>query len=205
MLELVIVLAILAISLRLAEPEFATWIANTKIRSFAESMQNTIQFSRSEAVRRNTPVNFQITSTLDNTCSLTTSGKYWVVSAGSNNAAGACGAAVADATAATSSSISAASSGPFIFQKGPPENSLNKINLTASQSVITFNSLGRLIFASGATITPTTYTITSSSGSCVSAGGNIRCLNIVVSPAGQMKMCDPSLTSTTSNNNPMAC
>jgi type IV fimbrial biogenesis protein FimT len=198
-------LVIVAISLTLAAPEFSNWIQNTKVRSFAESMQNTIQFARSEAVRRNTPVNFQITSTLDNTCSLTTTGKYWVVSAGSKNAAGACGSAIMDPTTATSTAISAASSGPFVFQKGPPENSLNNIKLAATQSAITFNSLGRLTTASGAAVALTTYTITSSSGSCVSAGGNIRCLNIVVAPAGQMRMCDPSLTITTSNNNSMAC
>jgi type IV fimbrial biogenesis protein FimT len=57
----------------------------------------------------------------------------------------------------------------------------------------------------GTSVALTTYQITSVNGACLSAGGNVRCLNIVVSPGGQMRMCDPSRTSTANNNDPMAC
>ncbi|MDR3453694.1 MAG: GspH/FimT family pseudopilin [Rhodoferax sp.] len=202
LLELMVGLSIVAISLAIVAPGFAGWIQNSRVRSYAESMQNAVQFARAEAVRRNTPVTFQITSTLDNTCSVVTTGNYWVVSAGSTNAASACGTLVSDPT---SSTISAASSGPFILKKGPPETSLNGASLTATQSAITFNGLGRQTADSGAAVALTTYQITSTNGTCVAAGGAVRCLNIVVSPAGQMRMCDPSLTSTATNNDPMAC
>lgn len=204
LLELMVGIAIVVLSLAIVAPGFADWIQNSKVRSYADSLQNALQFARAEAVRRNTTVTFQTASTLDNTCSLTITGSYWVVSAGSANASGACGTAVSDPT---SNAIST-SAGPFILQAGPTATSLSSVSLSATQPVIAFNGLGQLTTTSGAqpaTIALTTYQITSPSGTCVAAGGNVRCLDVIVSPAGQTRMCDPSLTSSATNNDPMAC
>ena len=197
-------LAIVVLSLAIVAPGFADWIQNSRVRSYAESLQNALQFARAEAVRRNTTVSFQIASTLDNSCVLTVSGSFWVVSAGSADATGACGTAVSDPT---SNSIST-SAGPFVLQAGPPETSLSSSSRRETQPMIAFNGLGQLTTTSGAqaaTVALTTFQITSPNGSCVAAGGSVRCLDIVVSPGGQTRMCDPSLTSTTTNNDPMAC
>jgi len=204
LLELMVGIAIVVLSLAIVAPGFADWIQNSKVRSYAESLQNALQFARSEAVRRNTTVTFQTADTLDNTCSLTITGSYWVVSAGAANASGACGTSVSDPT---SNAIST-SAGPFVLQAGPTATSLSSVTLLATQPVIAFNGLGQLTTTSGAqpaTVALTTYQITSRNGTCVASGGNVRCLNIVVSPAGQTRMCDPSLTSTATNNDPMAC
>lgn len=204
LLELMVGIAIVALSLAIVAPGFADWIQNSRVRSYAESLQNALQFARAEAVRRNTAVTFQTASTLDNTCSLTITGSYWVVSAGSANASGACGTAVSNPT---SNAIST-SAGPFVLEAGPTETSLNSVSMMATQPVIAFNGLGQLTTTSGAqpaTVALTTYQVTSSSGTCVAAGGSVRCLDVIVSPAGQTRMCDPSLTSTATNNDPMAC
>lgn len=213
LIELMVTLSILAFSLALVAPSFSGWVQNSKVRSYAESLQNALQFARSEAVRRNTPVSLQITTTLDNNCALATANvaavNFWVITAGTVNAAGVCGNAISTDAVATSAAITTGAGGPFILQKGPVETSLNTLNLNPSQIAITFNGLGRLV-AGAAAIVPgqaaaaTTYQITSPNGACVAANGNVRCLNLVVQPAGQVRMCDPSLPAAGAND-PMAC
>jgi type IV fimbrial biogenesis protein FimT len=56
--EILVGLAIFAILTMSALPAYSVWIQNTKIRNAAESVQNGLQLARSEAVRRNTNVQF---------------------------------------------------------------------------------------------------------------------------------------------------
>lgn len=60
MIEMMIVVAILAIIASIAIPSFAVWIENTRIRTTAESIQNGMQKARTEALRRNTQVRFTL-------------------------------------------------------------------------------------------------------------------------------------------------
>lgn len=62
LIELMIGIAILAVLISVALPEFSTWIQNTKIRTAAESVQTGLQLARAEAVRRNTNVQFAFTT-----------------------------------------------------------------------------------------------------------------------------------------------
>ena len=80
MIELMVGIAIVAVLFAMASPSFGVWIKNSQIRTSAEAIQNGLMLARSEAVRRNTTVRFQLTSTLDNNCALSTSGSNWVVS-----------------------------------------------------------------------------------------------------------------------------
>jgi type IV fimbrial biogenesis protein FimT len=68
MIEVAITIAIMGILMATAMPSVGDWIRNTKVRNAAESIQNGMQQARSEAVRRNRPVSFNLVSTLDNTC-----------------------------------------------------------------------------------------------------------------------------------------
>ena len=61
LIELMIVLAIVAIALVLGLPSYSTWIANSRVRVAAESIQNGLQLARAEAVSRNTTVQFVVT------------------------------------------------------------------------------------------------------------------------------------------------
>lgn len=215
LVELMVALSILAFSLAMVAPSFSIWVQNSKLRSYAESLQNALQFARSEAVRRNTTISLQITDTLDNACTALATGIYWVTTAGPQAAVGACGNALSTDAQATSAAISAGVAGPFILQKGPVETSLNSgttIALTAVQpangaftGLISFNGLGRLVapnnFLTQYQIIPAAAI--GGQGACAPAG-NIRCLNLVVQPAGQVRMCDPSLPAGAAND-PMAC
>lgn len=58
LVELMISVAVLAILASLALPEFKTWIANSRIRTAAETIRSGLQLARNEAVRRNTNVEF---------------------------------------------------------------------------------------------------------------------------------------------------
>jgi type IV fimbrial biogenesis protein FimT len=56
--ELVFAIAIVAILMTLALPNFRTWMLNAQIRNAAESMANGLQRARAEAVARNASIEF---------------------------------------------------------------------------------------------------------------------------------------------------
>ncbi len=60
LLELVIAIAIIAVLCALAIPGFAQMIQNSRIRATSESVLSGIQVARGEAVKRNTPVQFDL-------------------------------------------------------------------------------------------------------------------------------------------------
>lgn len=65
LIELLVALGVFAILLLVAMPGYTAWIQNTKIRNAAESMLSGLQFARSEALRRNTNVEFVIGADTD--------------------------------------------------------------------------------------------------------------------------------------------
>lgn len=60
-IELVIVMLVFAILVRAAAPAYATWMANTRIRTAADSIYGALQLARQEAIRRNARVQFALT------------------------------------------------------------------------------------------------------------------------------------------------
>ncbi len=185
LIELMIVLTIVAVVLMMGMPSMAVWMKNSRIRSAADSLHNSMQTARAEAVRRNQVVRVQVVDSLNNDCSLSSSGHYWVTSLGSaSNPASSCASAIDDSTA------------PKILQKGAVTNTAN-ITVNASQTVFAFNGLGQQASTTDPTTTAPgamTVQITAAEGSCVKAGGDIRCLSITVSPAGQVRICDPAIS-----------
>ncbi len=79
-IELTVVVAIIGIVMAIAIPAFNTMILNAKIKGVAESIQAGLRQARSEAIKRNAPMRFQLVTNLDNTCTLTTQSTFWVVS-----------------------------------------------------------------------------------------------------------------------------
>jgi len=180
LIELLIGMVILGILIALGLPSFSTWLQNSQIRTSAESVQNGISLARAEAVRRNSTARFQFTDSLTNACNLSTSGTNWIVSLDDPE----------DLCATTPSDTVT----PRIIQaRSGAEGSPNAV-IAASQNSIIFNGLGR--------VTPTpagnvTVDITNpTSGTCAASAGKMRCLRVVVSPGGQIRMCDPAFAST---------
>lgn len=71
LIELMIGIAILGMVLTMGLPSYARWMQSSQIRTAAESVQSGLQLARTEAVRRNAPVNF------------TLNGNNWTVTANS--------------------------------------------------------------------------------------------------------------------------
>jgi len=188
MVEAMVALVIGAIVLAMAMPNFSSWITGTRIRSTAEGLLAGLQLAKSEATTRNTQVRFQLTTSLNATCRRTTTSANWVVDVVDANAAadsveGQCDATPSDTVA------------PSILQLRAATETGSGALVNAGADQIIFNGLGRQAptAVGGATnavtidVTPTT-----ASGRCLSDGGKVTCLRIVVSPAGQVRMCNPS-------------
>jgi type IV fimbrial biogenesis protein FimT len=62
LIELMVTLAIFAFLLSLAAPSFATWMADLRVRNLANSISEGVLQARSEAIRINQPVSFQLNS-----------------------------------------------------------------------------------------------------------------------------------------------
>lgn len=79
-----------------------------------------------------------------------------------------------------------------IESRNSNEGSTNAV-VTASQSTIVFNGLGRVTptLASAATVDVSNPT----GGSCLADSGSMKCLRVEVAAGGQIRMCDPSLSS----------
>lgn len=58
LIELIVTIAIVAILVTIAVPNFRTFILNIQIRTATEALNNGLQLARGEAVRRNTNVKF---------------------------------------------------------------------------------------------------------------------------------------------------
>jgi type IV fimbrial biogenesis protein FimT len=177
LVELMIGLAILAILLFGAVPNFAIFLQNTQIRNAGESVLQGLNLARAEALRRNSSVRFQFVSDLGTDCTLVTNALNWVVS--TQNAAGRCD----ETPGATATEI---------VQIQSARDGTASVILASDASTITFNGLGR----TGATAT---INLGSVSGTCehLAADGTMRCLRILVSAGGQIKLCDPKVTAVT--------
>ncbi len=79
LIELLIVIAIAGIVLAIAVPSFQEIMVNGRSRGVAESIQFGLINARSEAISRNAPMRFQLVSTLDATCTASSTSRLWVV------------------------------------------------------------------------------------------------------------------------------
>jgi type IV fimbrial biogenesis protein FimT len=182
LIELMVVVGLIAFLLMMGAPTFSSWIQNARLRSSAESILAGLQYAKAEAVARNARVRFQLTTTMDDTCALSTASPNWVVNldpdADPNAVVGVCSTAPSDAAA------------PRILQKRDGVDApAGMVVATGGVSSVVFNGLGRVtpLPAGNVNIDLTNPT----SGTCAAAGGRVTCLRIVVSPAGQLRMCNP--------------
>lgn len=183
LVELLIALGMLTTLVGLAVPGFLGWIQNAQIRTTTESIASGLQLARTEALRRNSAVRFQFVSTLSNSCELSTSVGNWLVSR--DNPASKCGGTVGAA--------SSTDPAPRIIQAWPAvEGGANAV-VAADQSAIVFNGLGRVTPTPDGNININVSNPTA--GVCAASGGTVRCLRVVVSPGGQIRTCDPHLSS----------
>lgn len=177
LIELLVGIVILGVLMAMAVPRFSDWLRNARIRTSAEAIQNGLQLARAEAVRRNATARFQLVNTIDNSCALDTAGPHWVVSM--DNPAGQCASAPSDTVA------------PRIIQVRNRAEGSVQTQVAAGQSALVFNGLGRLTPVPAGNVAIDVSSTTG--GTCIANGGSVRCLRLVVSVGGQIRMCDPAL------------
>ncbi len=182
LIELVVGMGIVAILLARGAPTFLSWIQNAQVRTAAAAIQDGLQLARGEAVRRNALVRFQFTSSMDNSCALSTAAGNWVVSL--DDPTGAC--------ASAPSADAANAAAPRVIQNSAIAGGTANAVVAAGQATIVFNGLGRVSPVPAGDIA---IDISNpAGGACVAAGGQTRCLRVVVSATGQTRLCDPALT-----------
>ena len=191
LIELLITLSIVGILLAAGFPGFLAWMQNTHIRNSAESALNGLALARTEAVRQNKTVNFQLVTNVSSSCALSVSGGSWVVSR--EDPSGKCNLPPAESLAPANRVT------PFIVQARAGNDGAANAIVAAGQTTITFNSLGQ---ATNLGASPRSINVTNpKGGACAVDGGPMHCLRVDVTAAGQIRMCDPALTST----DPRAC
>jgi type IV fimbrial biogenesis protein FimT len=181
LVEVMIGLAIMAILLGLGVPSMSTWLMNAQVRTMSETLLQGLNLARAEAVRRNGLVRFQLVSGLTSSCAVSTSGVDWVVSLA--DPASKCDIAPSETVA------------PQTLQKKAGSEGSPKAAVTATTAgVITFNALGR---PSSVTANMTQIDITNPTFSAcqhASPAGQTRCMRILITTGGTVKLCDPNVS-----------
>ncbi|MCC6611531.1 MAG: GspH/FimT family pseudopilin [Burkholderiales bacterium] len=189
-IELMVGLVLLGVLVTLALPSFTQMLQNTKLRAGAEAITNGLQLARSQALRRNQPVEFLLTSDdpiADNAGgpAVTTNGPHWMV----RTNAGAAGFSFVQGHSGFEGSSQAAGTQVQIAAVVPSSPA------AVTAGTVTFNPMGRAELTADATFDVSNP----AGGACKTAGGNepMRCLRVVVTPGGRVRMCDPAVADAT--------
>lgn len=184
LVELIVGLAVLALLIALGVPQYAAFTANARIRATTEGVTAGLNLARAEAVKRNARVEMVLTDDppvegLVNSLTPSTSGTNWMVREW----------------------VPSTNSYNFIEGKAGAEGSgrdESGVIVTSSSTDASYD--GRVTFTGFGAMAigqPVTFQFTyPAAGACAAASGPLRCLNINVSPGGQIRVCDPKVTDT---------
>jgi len=193
LIELMIGIAIVALLMVIGAPSFSLWIQNTQTRTAAESIQNGLQIARTEAVRRNANVRFNLTDAGGMVA--------WTVCL--NVTASPCAAAdTVQSRSGSEGGVNARAGISVAALPSPiPAGHFNTA-LAAGASLpagVTFNGMGR-VPALNPDGTVNNDDITRIDVTNVNAG--VRRMVIVIGTGGQTRMCDPAIALAA---NPQGC
>jgi type IV fimbrial biogenesis protein FimT len=81
LIEVMVTVTLLGILLALAAPSFGEWIRNSQVRTVTDSLQNGLRLAQGEAVRRNRQVVFFMTNSqdCDNAITAAGGGPFWAI------------------------------------------------------------------------------------------------------------------------------
>lgn len=222
-IELLIVLAVLGALLGLALTSYNTTIASTRTRATAESMLAGLQLARSEAIRRNVPMRFQIVSNLTSTCAYATNTAVWIVSqsdqVSKGDVAALCHAepwnppdqpdpcTPAPTNRNASNPAIACSADPWVAFRSDGSRYSADVTVVAQKaladtgaaSIVTFGPIGQVLTnIGGAATNPSLGYIRITSTNVADAKGWAVLINTT---NGNLRMCDPAVAA----GMPMAC
>ncbi|WP_280809644.1 GspH/FimT family pseudopilin [Variovorax boronicumulans] len=172
LIEMMVTIALMCVLMMLAMPSFTTWVANNKVRTVSDSLQNGLRFAQSEALRRSRPMVFSLTNSAAPDTSLTavSNGSNWSINV-------------------SKSSLDAKS---VFVQSGVLGDVASGVGITGPAAVC-FNAMGRLASNTGTGV---------NGASCdpvppvavykINATNSDRPLQVLVGLGGQVRMCDPA-------------
>jgi len=183
LIELLVGMTIMALLMVMAAPSLGDVLTNMRLRNTAEALGASLQFAKGEAVARNARVRFQLTSALDDTCTLNAAGPHWVVNidpgASANAVEGECGAALSDTVA------------PRLLSRHDARENGAATVIEASAATLVFNGLGRVTPVPAGEIG---FDVRSANEvECVANGGSRSCMRVLVSAMGQIRVCNPAV------------
>lgn len=157
-IEILFTVAILGILVMMAMPTFGEWLQSQQLRAAAEASLNGLQVARSEAIRRNLPVQIVF-------------------------GAPQAGWTVTEQPPGLT----------FIQAKSSEEGSPNaQLTMTpGGATTVTFTPLGGVTANADGSATVTRIDIDNPRGGACQPVGAMRCLRVVVSAGGTIRMCDP--------------
>ena len=172
LVELLITVTILGVLLALGVPEFNNFMGNTRLRSAAESFSTSLQVAKSAAASRNRPVELVLTNTPDPA-----------------SLAVAVGVAPAAGWMVRAADRSVFIEGKNLIEGG--RGGVATVSVNSAVTSVTFTALGGTTLANAATFAFTNP----AAGTCANAlpPGPMRCLNVIVSTTGRIKLCDPAV------------
>lgn len=181
LIELMVTIAVLALLMMAIIPEIGSWSRNMQIRDTAESFLSGLQRARQTAVTLNRPVTFTLVTTtdaavLDNSCTASGAGRSWVVSIDDPERACAANPSATDAPRIVAKAAGGAG--------GRVATAVATNAAGEAATSVTFDAYGRV--QAGTTpirdiVVNNTYTDDSK-----------RKLQIEVTAAGGIRLCDPS-------------
>jgi type IV fimbrial biogenesis protein FimT len=183
MIEVAITLTLLAVLVFAVMPDVVAMVANSRIRSAAESYTQGLQRARNDALRTNRPVSFWLTSVngsgnLDNTCALSAGARGWIVSI--NDPAGKCATAISP------------TADPMIAERAVAGSTAGNVSVAGLQSdgttaatSVTFDGFGRVTSATALARIDLDHG---------NAGNNFRPLRIQITRGGSVRLCEPRVT-----------
>jgi len=176
LIEVMISLTVLGILISLGAPSFGEWLQNQQIRAATEAVVNGMQVARAEAIRRNLAVQMVLEPP--------TSG--WMV----------CEATVAPCDSTTLANPLTAKD---VIQSRSAQEGTSNANVTPTSAdlltpaiAVTFSPLGSVVANFDGTPILTRVDVVSGVAACKTEGGPMRCLRVVVTGGGSIRMCDPT-------------
>lgn len=173
LIELMIAVLIIGIVFSFSFSSYQVWIQNTKIRTTAESIQNGLQIARSEAIKRNGFVQFNFRTR-----------SAWTI-------------CIRPATPANCPFPDDATTIQSRLETEGGSDTITVAPTPASLTRITFNNYGQVDSAA----VPKPFGSVNIDNSGLSSTDK-RALRIVISPAGNTRMCDPKFSYT---SDPKGC
>lgn len=183
LIELMIGLAILAFVLMMGVPAFGTFLQNQKLRDAATTTFAEANLARAEAIRLNSTVQLVFTedepdiSTFKDAASSISGRNLLVRGNVYNPTTGQAEPKMLDVKLRREGS-------------GQTDPDAAGVQVASTTGLIEFTPLGGTNLVADETIQITNP----AGGECKSAGGTMRCLNVVITRGGQIRLCDPAVT-----------